>query len=169
MKKLFIFGTAHSLQIGSSSKNSIHDRLLRDEIERNCIDNGVQLIAEEMSEEALRLAGIPETIGQIVAIENELDHVYCDPPGKLRKELGIRDTQLLRMDALLDNWSANKLNNELNVSWDLREKYILNCISENNHDCVFLICGSDHVERFVEKSCAYDFESFVVQADWHPA
>lgn len=166
MELLMIFGTAHSLQMGSATKDTERDCLLKEEVESVCATNKIALIAEEMSNEALMRAKIPRTIGQLVASEQRIDHLFCDPPSELRSVLGIRDTQAIKLDALLENWTEERRDGEIKKSWSLREDCILSCIQSVKRERVLLICGANHVQEFASKAKSRGVSVGVICEDW---
>lgn len=168
MKLLLIFGTAHSVQMGSPEKDTEEDCMFRAEVGKACTQNEVSLIAEEMSNEALERAGIPKTIGQLIASEQGIEHLLCDPPSKLRSKLGIRDTQAIELDALLEKRTEEKRDQELKHSWSLREDYMLHCIQSVETEKALLICGANHVREFARKAEALNIKTRVVHEDWAP-
>lgn len=166
MRTLFLFGTAHSLQIGTRLKNSVSDAQLKSEFKNHCLNQEVDLIAEEMSEEALMREGIDQTIAQIVGEELGISHLFCDPSSQVRAELGISDTQRIRIDSIIKGWDKSKESEVISISWDRRENYILEQIYKRSSSNVLLICGSNHVEAFSQKAQSKGYLVNVVQRDW---
>jgi hypothetical protein len=115
---------------------------LTDYLEQVAREKGVTVIAEELSEDALRKHGATKSIACTVALRLGIRHLFCDPGCAERKELGIRK------------------NSEDAIELDKREGYwIKKLIELKDEDIIFLI-GKKHIQGFSERA---ENEGFLIE------
>ena len=54
-----------------------------------CVVNKIDLIGEELSEEALALWHATDSVARTVAVRLLIEHLFCDPESEERHRLGI--------------------------------------------------------------------------------
>jgi hypothetical protein len=142
MKKLYLIGTAHTLQKGM--KNAPPDcyeefkKLLYSTNEKYMI----KIIAEEMSEEVLGSTLI--SLCKDVATKLGISHVFCDPNREERKALPTSMTE-----------------------FDARELEWLNRLNQYEFPVLF-VCGAKHVCSFTKKCSDSGISVKILEKDWKP-
>jgi hypothetical protein len=111
----------------------------------------VDLIAEEMSREALAKWKVEKSSVQAAAESVHVKHLLCDPDSAERKALGIpsyEELKAARGASHLSGEDEELLKNDERTYWPIREKEWLKRVANINHRRVLFVIGPDHVESF---------------------
>ena len=93
--KIYLIGVFHNFQ---TEEHSDFLDYLRD----TCANYKIRSIAEEMNNDALRLARVEKSTILKLAEELDLPHAYCDPDENDRKKYGILGQQDLELNQFLN-------------------------------------------------------------------
>jgi hypothetical protein len=123
---VYIVGVNHRIQWWPSSPGAEWTKRLLEfqgYLEDACGCLQIELLAEELNEEALRISNSRRCTGQSVANSRGISHRFCDPDSKERNSLGVScDEQRMRI------WLQRIV------------------AAEGNR--VLFLCGDDHVGEF---------------------
>ncbi len=164
---IYILGVDHfAVQLPNQNNDSakVDQFLLR--IKNICQEKKIELIAEEISYDALEFQEIDSThVGKIVP-ELGVEYFFCDPGQTERKRLGCKQrgdiARELSIRSPYTPEEEDKINKATAESDRKREKYWLDQIKSRNGENkeVLLICGFRHTDYFIEIARK---ESFDVQ------
>jgi hypothetical protein len=113
------------------------------------------LIAEEDSEEALA-DHQTASIAKEIALQEKIEHRFCDPTQDERRAIGYRDRGSLALDISMSE-SADLSGDEINLKaqaieiaryFPIREQFWLERIAGFRDGSVIFICGDGHIESF---------------------
>lgn len=148
--KIFIIGTSHSLQCGTSSHSSDQIANFIDFVKELCQTNNIKCIIEEMSNRGLLCHNTKKTIPSIIANDLDIDYHPFDLDEKQLGMLKISPGEIVsysrnisKQDLLNDTIAL--LTNKLQHS--ARERYWLTSILSVNSWPTLFICGSDHAQN----------------------
>ena len=143
---LFLIGTAHQYQRGLYRAPSGTYREFERFVQWAAEECLASTIAEELSES---LCGeISFSLSRAVACKAGLEHIYCDPDHRERRELGL----------LLEDCSR---------TWGPREDVWPQRLQGAAFPVLF-ICGADHVASFSDKCRALAIDVTVLRECWEP-
>jgi hypothetical protein len=140
---VFIIGVDHIIQhngFGWPAKSSAIKEL-SEYLEKIAREFDVTIIAEEFSEESLRINHVTMSTAQIVAKRINLKHLFCDPNREERKALGIS-------------------------SDDERERIWVECLRDVIKETILFICGDSHIESFKDKLLLEGVTAEIVSQGW---
>lgn len=147
---IYLIGINHKIQIQNISLEGEFRKFLTKTVKKYKPD----LIAEEFSEEALKINNVNCTIAQEVSKQNAIRHLLCDPDTETRKQIGYpsRNDVKLKLDIkkrVLENSPEDKLiNDEVKKYYYIREKFWLKKILSSSSKIGLFICGVDHLKAF---------------------
>ena len=153
---LYLLGVDHSAQHDGLSSDLAAANKLRESLLMNAIEYGIQIIAEEFSEEALYEVskGTCSTC-KSVAEELGIQHLYCDPNTEQRAEYGIPTQSELVAKVkkelnvkILYGKSQRRYNEEHKKTFDKKESYWLNALKPYISKKIVFVCGSSHIKSF---------------------
>ncbi len=128
---VYLLGVDHQVQHNGPPMTPDRDHATHDFcmfLKSQAKDLNISMLAEEFSEDALRISKAHVAIVKDVAHSLGLKHLFCDPTRRERVELGI--------------------NNDL----DRREQFWLSRLEHHcNSETILLVCGAGHLESFREK------------------
>lgn len=131
---------------------------------------GVALIAEELSEEAMQPCGVKESLGQMVAQELGVEHRFCDPTSEERESLGIPSEaelkQHLGLGKFLKDTEPQRLEEEEQKYWPIRERFWLDRICDATVQPVLFLCGDTHVDSFLRLLESEGHDAKVLSRHW---
>ena len=113
----------------------------------------VDLIAEEMSVEALARANVNRSTVQEVALSLRIPHLFCDPNEVERKALGIPNREELKKRRNITRvFGAEEqlLVADEKSYWPTREQEWLTRLRKTRHNKVLFVHGPDHVITFAQ-------------------
>ena len=130
------------------------------------------LIAEELSEDALLKWKARDSVACRLANYLNVCHLFCDPNKEERNALGIKCrkeiAQELGYGVALTREQSAEVDKIEKANWETREKFWLNKLNEHQpNKCIFLV-GADHVDRFAVLLTENDIQSVTVEKDWQP-
>ncbi|HQY59347.1 MAG: hypothetical protein WBB60_16915 [Nitrospira sp.] len=128
---VYLLGVGHQVQHNGPPMTPEREHATRDFctfLKSRAKDLNISMLAEEFSEDALRISKAHVAIVKDVAHSLGLKHLFCDPTRQERVERGI--------------------NNNL----ESREQYWLSRLEHHyDSETILLVCGADHLESFREK------------------
>jgi hypothetical protein len=157
-----LIGTSHTYQRPGHATEGEFRRL----INQACASLKVRAIAEEASLEALAQKHASHSICEEIAKTAGLSHRYCDPNNEQRNALNIRGKQDIEWEGFCDNWSPERIQQEVAASHAIRERYW--CAELVHLDCwpLLFVCGADHIDSFCAILKNEDFHVDVIVRDW---
>jgi hypothetical protein len=96
-------------------------------------------------------------------------HRYLDPNNEQRIALGIRQKQEIQLEGFYNDWSRERIEQELRVSHSRREQYWLRHIVQLDCWPTLFVCGACHIEPFCLLAKTAGLFVDLVEADWAPA
>lgn len=127
------------------------------------------LIAEEMSREALAIAKVPHSSVENAAGSLRIKHLLCDPDAVERKVLGIPSyAELKAARGIRHVFEAEEalLKADERSFWPIREREWLNRLARVNHQSVFFVLGPDHVDSFAMLLQEAEYQVDIVSRRW---
>ena len=176
---IYLIGVKHEYPYEDYSSGSIEFHSF---LRRLANDKCVDLMAEELSEEAISLrreALRREAVGSVasnVASELRIRHKLCDPDSSQREQLGIKSGGKIALELALGREGTSDLSDlgpEVEAvkrkDWPKREAYWLDRILEEDFERCIFILGAGHVETFCRSLDREQVEYEIVAKDWHPS
>ena len=163
---VFLFGTDHRYQRRSSDFSEVQHKAFIQKLDDVCDAKLVEAIAEECSLEALKENNIDESVPEIFSKKNGIVHKYCDPNREKRANLNISQENDIRASAIFNNWSEDKIQEEILLSHNRRESYWMDMLYKLNQWPVLFICGADHVQSFSHVLRNNDIDVEIIECDW---
>ena len=126
---VYLIGVNHSVQHEGALNplKSAEIERFKSHISESIKTNHITLIAEEFSDESIRLSGISRSVLQGVAAREGIEHRLCDPNTLERREHSIKKQDHRK-----------------------REQFWLCRIADAKNQNILFVCGSDHVTSFKE-------------------
>jgi hypothetical protein len=148
--KIFIVGVNHKIQY--VFKNSTHSTEFKDYLVGKITKHSISLIAEELSNEAIKQNKTDDSVAHVTALSADIKHRYADPDSETRESLGIpSEKQLKEKLGLGRSLNADELT-RLDVAnakyHPIREEYWLSQIKDQNCSNILFLCGYNHIESF---------------------
>ena len=148
LTQFLLVGTNHAHQLVNNQhgKSKSFYRFLLN----RCNESPVDLIAEEMSAEAL-IKYATTSISYLAANSIGIPHLLCDPNNAERTELNIPSEDELRAQLCLGNRRVGvveKIDNAKKLYWPIREAEWLRRVEHQRCKLCLFILGSDHVLSF---------------------
>lgn len=130
----------------------------------------IDLIAEELNEEALALWKACASVAQNVAKLYGIRHLFCDPDSNERKRLGIKTRKEIASDLgygrVLTHDQSAEVDAVEKKYFGIREQCWLDRLREHEFNKALLIIGADHIDSFcrllTENRLAYE----LLTRDW---
>lgn len=140
---VFLVGVDHIIQHNGFSwpkkESAINE--FSEYLESKVQELKVAVIAEEFSDETLRINNVPMSTAQMVAQRLGLKHVLCDPDSKERKARGISND-------------------------DERENIWIERLSDAIDETILFICGDSHLESFKDKLLSRGVATEIISRGW---
>lgn len=146
--KIYIFGTSHSLQCGTTPYTKDQIDHFRSYIQEICDNEKIALISEEMSQAGLEHYGVSATIAAGHAKTLCIQHAYLDFGASECERLIIAGASLAGIVLKLNRpGNSRGLREDLNqrISYPIRERYWVARILSTSIWPTLFICGSTHV------------------------
>ena len=163
-QKIFIFGTSHEYQRPDPGLPKHQIMMFETELRKLCKKFSIRAISEENSLEAQK--DLSHSLPYEIAQSLKVTHQYCDPNRAKRNELGIRQEPDIRASHILDDAGEDDIKNEVVKSHQLREKYWLKEIVQQNLWPTLLICGASHVDSVARQAFGLGLKGQVLNKDW---
>lgn len=167
---VLLVGTNHAHQLSGYRDGAAEtlNTYLKGIVDTEAID----LLAEELNEEAVKRFRASDSTARLVALERKLAHIFCDPNTSERRALGIPTVEEL-LDKLgygcnpSDEEKAN-LEIETRRYWPIRENFWLKKLSScSSNRCLFVL-GSNHVQSFSLLLSEHGIQNQVKVGRWEP-
>ena len=172
MADVYIIGTHHEFQKDDGSKNSLEVEKFKAFLEDVCNRKGIQIIAEEMSLEALGPLSDRGSSCKQVADKLGLSHLYCDPESAERKQLGIQEQKDIWMDGFFKDRSQVDFNTRIEEERVKRRNLWLKTLRDNMRDFnrfpALFICGARHALPFRDLLIEHKMACKVLIENWLP-
>src|SRR5216683_5104087 len=110
-------------------------------------NKGVDLLAEELSDEAVRKWKAEDSVARHVARCLGVRHLFCDPESGQREALGIRSFGDILAE-LGPRPTVDLVEATEREDWRVREQHWLNTLRNVSFTTCVFILGSQHVESF---------------------
>lgn len=166
----YLIGTNHAHQLeGHKDGNSV---ALGEYLSAFCSDNGVDLLAEELNEEAVAKWKADGSVAKSVASRLSISHLYCDPNLEERQRLGtLTHSEAAKKLGFGSYWAREKdalVEAEVRKTWPARESFWLEKLRQVMFTrCVFVL-GAKHVVTFGDLLASQGIAVHVAQSDWKP-
>lgn len=165
LQHVVIVGTSHSYQILPTGPAAAEFRAFLGKI---CNAYQVQAIAEEMSQEALANWDVPRSLCHELAITIGVFHRYCDLDTARRRDAGVRHVHHIKHAGFMNDWSAERVEQELRESHSIREQHWMKELHCLNKWPVLFVCGAEHVLPFGKLVQENGLSVEVAAHDWQP-
>lgn len=166
-RRVLVLGTDHGFQRRSNEFTELQHRQFALYVLTIAKENGVAALAEENNPQALEEACIAESTVQAIARDLGLRHRHCDPDGKTRHALDIRQENYIRIMSKIPNELPEAdIQQQVWESMRARERYWLSQLLEFNTWPVLFICGADHSLPFLDLLGKEDLDAVLVSKDW---
>jgi hypothetical protein len=134
---VYLIGVHHLLQHDAPSVKIVREK--RATFKAHVLEviekMNISILAEEFNEDAKKNAGVRKTTLEQFGNVKRIEHRFCDPNSKERKEKGIEKSD-----------------------WDKREEIWLARIKDCKSKNVLFVCGDDHSESFGGKLIGAGFD-----------
>lgn len=169
MKLAALIGTNHANQYPGNIHG--HADIFTSYILKVAKARVVDLIAEEMSREALTKARVEKSSVQLAAEELRLLHLFCDPDSEERTALKILDHEQLKQRRGLVHAFDDQidlLEQDEKEYWPLREAEWLARLQQTNHSKLLFVLGANHVESFASLLSSNKYKVEILNSRWRP-
>lgn len=138
-----------------------------------CVNANIDLLAEELNQEAVTLWRAKESVARTVATRLSINHLFCDPTLVDRRCLGILPPKEIASNLGYGRCRTSEqeaiLTAEEKKTWSIREQFWLEqlgtvCFQE----CAFIL-GSSHVETFSALLTTKGIQVHVAHRLWVPS
>ena len=135
-----------------------------------CQDNYVDLIAEELNEEAISLWKASGSVAKNVAVNLGVRHLFCDPDSDQRHMLGIKSRKEIINELDYGKALTKAQSEEVDakeISYrEIRERHWINELMEQEcQKCIFIL-GADHIESLSRLLEEKGIKVEVIEKDW---
>jgi hypothetical protein len=177
---IYLIGVDHLIQYNGPVPEPMRNEF-RSYIIEICQMHGIQVIAEEFSNEALQKVyhATRETAGEAAEIL-KIRHRYCDPEEKELAEMGIpcyfdvmqevKNKYTISSMFIVDDKLRKKVKKEtadiIRSYWSIREEYWYKRISDIIGLPILFICGHEHVIRFRSLLIAKGHQCMIIDPFW---
>lgn len=166
---LFVFGTSHPIQCGTTAVGQIAVSAFEAELHRVCKEFGIRRIAEEMNEGGLERHGVSRTVGQTVAEKERITHHHVDLRPEDRVALSLDDGVMLGIAMGRYGVNAGRFRDAFGVFWsDVRERAWIGRLLAGEQWPVLFICGADHSESIERLWNSLGLPATIVHRDYEP-
>ncbi|HLC99685.1 MAG TPA: hypothetical protein VJC11_01860 [Patescibacteria group bacterium] len=148
---IYLLGINHGVQF---QKESEQTKKFLAYLKQKTRDLKIVFIVEEWSRDVSRERKVQTTTIEDLARDLKVEHQYCDPGEKERKQLGIPSIKETEGVLGLSRWysspDASRVQEEQRKFNPIRESYWFDVIRNKVHSDMIFICGSDHLFTFKE-------------------
>ena len=123
IRTVLVLGTDHRYQTRDIALAEAQHTAFAQFVAETCRAYGIRVIAEENNAYALAEASVEESVPQRIAHTLGLTHQHCDPDRAIRTKLGILQENDIRAQAFLKRWSEEVVQEKLEASHRVRERY----------------------------------------------
>lgn len=145
------------------------------------IKKQIDCIAEEFSEDALKLWEAKDSISRMISVELGIEHCFCDPNREQRDKLGIKtkiyddildELGIEEGREVLSDEERRKIEKLEELYWSSREKFWLDKLNKlkgaNFKNCLF-ISAFRHTNRFHKLLMKNSYSSVILVEKWQPS
>jgi len=169
---LLVIGTGHHYQLGAGVR--FGDDYCTEEdamafanlLRELTVTHGVHVLAEELNQQALEEVDKNTSVVQMVAAEQAMPHLFCEPDRQERHQLGIRTENDIRISAFPKTLTEDVVQALSTESWRHREMEWLRRLDAVKSEVVLFVCGANHIPTFVPLAQEQGFAITVVHAAW---
>ncbi len=173
---IYLIGVEHKIQYDGSYAKSQQERdKFSIYLKQQVLKLKISLIAEELSEEALRKYKGNNSTAKLVAKELNVIHLFCDPNTNERKLAGIPPKEEIKNE-IEKNIPKNyihryqlrdeKTNEEMKKYHTIREKFWVEKIKNYLNQGILFICGAEHVQSFEKLLLENKCKASILIMDW---
>ena len=137
-------------------------------LERLCVEEHIDLIAEELNEEAIAYWGATDSVARLIANQYRLNHIFCEPTADEKMGLGITSDKQLRQKfpKVLTHAEKSRMDQEERSQFPAREAFWLDRILTGRpRNCLFVL-GPNHLESFCRLLCSRGIHVEVKNNRW---
>lgn len=173
-REVFILGTFHKLQCGTTDCGAERISLFEEQIRRVKSEYGIRRIAEEMSDDGLRRIAGDNAAGTVCErIAGTIPVHFVDLGVKERAQLSLSDDDIL---AITFNDFLSKTNGEptkvrealTRFSDEVRERVWVARVLSRNEWPVLIVCGADHVDSVGALFRCIGIQATIICCDFDP-
>ncbi len=166
----YLIGTNHANQLeGQKDGDSV---TFAKYLSAFCSDNRIDLIAEELNEEAIAKWQAGGSVAKSVASRLFIRHCFCDPDREERQRLGVlTDQEAAKKLGFASSWTSQQdvlVLAEVKKSWLARENFWLERLREVTFMRCAFVLGAKHVATFRDLLRAQGFTVHIVKENWKP-
>ena len=166
---IYILGTSHPLQCGSSELPERCISLYESEIKRVLKKFKIKRISEEMSEDGRKHHKIANTVAQNIAKEMNIAYQEVDLSQDDRTNFSLDDSTLFQVMSTFGIENGAHLRSGFDDLVDgIRERMWVAKILSNNEWPVLFICGAEHSVSIRKLFRGMGFSSKVEHIDYEP-
>lgn len=166
MKRVaYIVGTNHKFQFCDPEIDASRHQIFSETLSGLISDNGISGLAEECNIQALNEQKCQASSVQILAVNRELPHRYCDPDRDARDKRGILQENAIRASAFMKDETEDQIQEMIKKSYLKRESYWADELLNFNVWPVLFVCGANHVKSFVSVLDQHGVKGIVCNED----
>jgi hypothetical protein len=128
---------------------------------------GIDLIAEELSDEAVRKWKAEDSVARCVASRLGIRHLFCDPESSEREALGIRSLSEI-VDSFGPRPTVDEVEAQEREEWRIREQYWWRKLRDVSFTTGTFLLGSQHAGRFKALLLSEGCDAAIVEKNWSP-
>lgn len=165
---VLLIGTNHANQLCGRTEGT--PEAFRAYLERVCKIRDVDVIAEELSEDALSLWRATDSTCRLLANQLGIEHVFCDPGKEDRARLNLSNDEALRRQhgysRFLSSSQLAHIDELLRAEWAVRERFWLDRLRTCSFSRCLFVVGADHVMSFFSLLRDESVHAEVTHAKW---
>lgn len=164
----YLIGTNHAHQFeGQKDGNSVAFACF---LCRFCSDNHIDLLAEELNEDAIVEWKVSGSVARSVALKLSIPHLFCDINRADRHRLGVlTDQEIAQKLGFGSFWTRQQvaqIDAEVRKAWFIRENFWLGKLHQSSFNRCAFILGAKHVPTFEALLNSQGFTVHVAQTNW---
>ncbi len=166
----YLIGTNHAHQLeGDKDGDSV---AFATYLTALCSDNRIDLMAEELNEEAITLWKAQGSVVRSVASRLSICHLFCDPKREDRRRLSILTVgEAAKKLGYELSWTREQnaaVEAEARKTWPARERFWLERLRQVPFNRCAFVLGAEHVHTFGNLLSSEGFTVHVAQSYWKP-
>ncbi|HSE34924.1 MAG TPA: hypothetical protein VLB83_02255 [Candidatus Paceibacterota bacterium] len=169
---IFIVGIDHKIQHdGRGSASPENRKLFASYISEQVTSLDINILVEEMNEEALQMSFAKNCVVRNVAASFGLPHIFCEPGRQDRKSLGVPSASEIAEKAGVKFYAQGSaeqklISDEEKKYFSIRENFWLDEIREFLGKTILIVVGAAHTETFPLLLKAENIEYETLSANW---
>jgi hypothetical protein len=166
----YLIGTNHAHQLeGDKNGDSVAFAAY---LTAFCSDNRIDLMAEELNEQAITRWKAQGSVVRSVASRLSICHLFCDPGREDRQRLGLlTDMEAAKKLGYELSWTQEQdaaVKAEARGTWPARERFWLDHLRQVPFNRCAFVLGAEHVQTFGSLLSSEGFTVHVAQSHWKP-